>query len=107
MHDRYLAETMAFLRDKPYGVALESLIEKTANEISYSGGFRHLAATDRRSGSGRLWTTNADLITLEQAQAPHLGETLLPVHDQGTANALALWFSAELAPGHLALRGSR
>jgi hypothetical protein len=23
----------------------------------------------------------------------------LPVHDHGTANALGLWFSAELAPG--------
>ena len=47
----------------------------------------------------RLWTTNADRIPLEQAQAPHQAETLLPVHDHGTANALALWFSAELAPG--------
>ena len=26
-------------------------------------------------------------------------ETLFAVHDHGTANALALWFSAELAPG--------
>jgi hypothetical protein len=41
-----------------------------------------------------LWTTKADRIPLEQAQAPHQAETLLPVHDQGTANALALWFSA-------------
>ena len=46
-----------------------------------------------------MWTTNADRIPLEQAQAPHHAETLLPVHDHGTANALALWFSAELAPG--------
>ena len=29
----------------------------------------------------------------------HEAKTLLPVHAQGTANALALWFSAELAPG--------
>ena len=39
------------------------------------------------------------VISLEQAQAPHQAETLLPVRDYGTANALALWFSAELAPG--------
>jgi len=39
------------------------------------------------------------LIPLEQAQAPHQAETGLPVRDRGTANALALWFSAELAPG--------
>ena len=37
-------------------------------------------------------------MTLEQARAPHMAETLLAVHDRGTANALALWFSAELTP---------
>ena len=98
VNDRYLEEMVDFLRDNPYGLELEELIEKTVNEISYSGSFRHLAAGDRRSEPGRLWTTDADLITLEQAQAPHEAEVLLPVHDHGTANALALWFSAELAP---------
>jgi hypothetical protein len=39
------------------------------------------------------------LIPLQQAQAPHQAETVLPIRDHGTANALALWFSAELAPG--------
>ena len=39
------------------------------------------------------------MIPLEQAEAPHEAETLLRVRDPGTANALALWFSAELAPG--------
>ena len=58
-----------------------------------------LAGDDRRSEPSRLWTTNADRMPLEQAQAPHQAETLLPVCDYGTANALALWFSAELAPG--------
>jgi hypothetical protein len=71
----------------------------TVNEISYSGTFRHLMAGDRRSEPGRLWTTDADLISLAQAQLPHEAETLLHVRDPGTANALALWFSAELAPG--------
>ncbi|MGZ6638500.1 MAG: hypothetical protein ACXVII_37280 [Solirubrobacteraceae bacterium] len=69
------------------------------HEIIYSGSFRHLAASDRRSEPRRLWTTDAGRIPLEQAQAPHQAELLLPVHDHGTANALALWFSAELAPG--------
>ena len=99
VHDRYLEETVEFLRDNPYDLELEGLIEKTVNEISYSGTFRHLAAGDRRSEPGQLWTTDADLISLEDAQSPHEAEVLLPVHDQGTANALALWFSAELAPG--------
>ena len=98
VHDRYLGETVDFLRDNPYGLEFEGLIERTVNEISYSGSFRHLAAGDRRSEPSQLWTTNADLITLEEAQAPHEAETRLPVHDHGTANALALWFSAELAP---------
>ncbi len=46
-----------------------------------------------------MWTTDAGLIPLAQAQAPHEAETLLAVRDDGTANALALWFSADLAPG--------
>jgi protein arginine N-methyltransferase 1 len=39
------------------------------------------------------------MIPLEQAQAPHEAETEMQVRDPGTANALALWFSADLAPG--------
>ena len=98
-HDRYLDETVDFLRDNPYSLRLDGLVEMTVNEISYSGTFRHLAASDRRSEPGRMWTTDADLISLEEAQAPHEAETLLQVREHGTANALALWFSAELAPG--------
>jgi len=99
VHDRYSGEMVEFLRDNPYGLQLHDLAEATVNEIFYSGTFRHLAAADRRSEPGRLWTTDAGLISLEQAQAPHQAETLLTVRDHGTANALALWFSAELAPG--------
>jgi len=97
--DRHLGETMGFLRENPYGLRLDGLVEMTVNEIIYSGSFRHLTAGDRRSEPGRLWTTDADVIPLEQAEAPQEAETLLEVHDHGTANALALWFSAELAPG--------
>ena len=99
VHDRYLDETVGFLKDDPYDLRLEKLVEMTVNEISYSGTFRHLAAGDSRSEPGRLWTTDANLISLEQAQAPHAAQTQLQVRDHGTANALALWFSAELAPG--------
>ena len=99
VHDRHLAETLEFLQDNPYGLELDRLVDVTVNEISYSGGFRHLAAGDRRSEPMPLWTTNADLISLKQAQAPHEAEVALPISDRGAANALALWFSAELAPG--------
>ena len=66
VHDRYLGETVEFLRDNPYGLDLDDLVEKTVNEISYSGGFHHLAAGDRRSEPSRLWTTNVELIPLER-----------------------------------------
>ena len=99
VHDRYLADMIDFLQKDPFGLKLEVLVEDTVNEIIYSGTFRHLAADDLRSEPRQLWTTNADRIPLAQAQAPHHAETLLPVHEHGTANALALWFSAELAPG--------
>ncbi len=99
VYDRYLGETLGFLRDNPYGLVLDGLVEMTVNEIIYSGSFRHLTESDTRSEPGRLWTTDADLIPLEQAQGPHETETLLQVREPGTANALALWFSADLAPG--------
>ena len=99
VHDRYLAETVAFLRGSPYGLRFDDLVDKTVNEISYSGSFRHLAASDKRSDASRLWTTDASRIPLEHAHAPHEAETRLAVRTHGTANALALWFSAELARG--------
>jgi len=99
VYDRYLGDMVEFLRDNPYGINLDDLVEKTANEIHYSGSHRHLAASDRCSDPGRLWTTDAELITLEQAEAPHETETSLPIRQSGEANALALWFSTELAPG--------
>ena len=99
VHDRHLGETVAFLRDNPYGLRLDGLVERTVNEILYSGGYLHLTEGDRRSEPGPLWTTDADMISLEQAQAPHEAETMLKVRDPGTANALALWFNAVLAPG--------
>ena len=99
VNDLYLGETVEFLRDNPYGLGLDGLVEMTVNEISYSGTFRHLTAGDRRSEPGQLWTTDADRISLAHAHAPHEAETQLQVHKYGTANALALWFSAELAPG--------
>lgn len=99
VHDRYLADAVGFLRGNPYGLEFGDLIEKTVNEISYSGTFRHLALDDRRSEPSRLWTTDTEAIPLEEAQGPQEAETLLHIRDHGTANALALWFSAQLAPG--------
>jgi len=99
VHDSHLSETVGFLRHNPYGLRLDGLVEMTVNEIIYSGSFRHLGEGDRRSEPGRLWTTDVELIPREQAEAPQEVETLLRVRDPGTANALALWFSADLAPG--------
>jgi SAM-dependent methyltransferase len=99
VEDEYLAETLAFLRDSPYGMSLDGLIEKTVNEVFYSGPGRHLVEGDVRSGAAELWTTDTTRISLEQARAPHEAEVLLPVPRRGTANALGLWFTAELVPG--------
>ena len=69
VHDRYLGEMVEFLRDNPYGLRFDDLVDKTVNEIFYSGTFRHLAARDKRSGASRLWTTDASLIPLGQRGA--------------------------------------
>ena len=34
VHDRHLDETVEFLRDEPYGLRLDGLVEMTVNEIS-------------------------------------------------------------------------
>ena len=99
VHDRDLAETVEFLRDNPFGLRLETWSKRPSTRSSIPAPSVTSRRDDRRSEPSRLWTTDADRIPLEQAQAPHQAETLLPVHDHGTANALALWFSAELAPG--------
>lgn len=99
VEDRYSKDMASFLRGQPYGLDLDALAEVTVNEIMYSGTFRHLAAGDRRSEALELWTTDAEQTTLEQAREPHEAEVALAVGSEGTANALALWFSAELAPG--------
>jgi len=99
VHDRYSEDMVEFLRHRPYGLDLGILADMTVQEIIYSGTFRHLGAGDQRSEPGRLWTTDAERIPFAEAQAPHEAETELSVRDRGTANALALWFSAQLAPG--------
>jgi SAM-dependent methyltransferase len=99
VNDRYIADAVEFLRSCPYGVQLGRLAEMTVNEINYSGTFRHLSAEDQRSEAAALWTTDAGRVTFDAARAPHVAEVALPVRDRGRANALALWFSAELAAG--------
>ena len=99
VEDRYLGDTMGFLTADPYGLKLDGVVEMTVNEISLLG---RLSASRRRGQAlraGRLWTTDAAMIPLEVAQAPHEAEVPLRVPDAGTANALALWFSAELSHG--------
>ena len=44
VHDRYLGETLGFLRDNPYGLRLDGLVEMTINEITV---FRHIPAPER------------------------------------------------------------
>jgi SAM-dependent methyltransferase len=99
VEDRYLGETLDHLRSRPYGLDLGNLVEKTLNEIFYSGPTRHLTEDDRRSEPAMLWRTDTALISLDEARAPHEAEVVLAVTGPGVANALALWFSAELVPG--------
>ncbi len=95
--DSYLAESVDFFRSDTYGLDLGGLLERTVNEIFYSGPSRHLTPDDQRSESAVLWTTDAARMSIAQAQEPHEAEVRLPIPAPGTANALGLWFSADLA----------
>ncbi len=99
VEDSYLAETLSFLRAGAYGLNLNSLVEVTVDEVFYSSPERHLTVEDQRSAAAELWTTDARRISLDRAQAPHEAEVVLPISSPGVANALGLWFSAELTAG--------
>jgi SAM-dependent methyltransferase len=96
--DAYLCESLESLRGRPYGLDLGDLYEKTVNEIFYSGPGRHLSESDLRSTPAELWVTNPARISLDEATAPHSAEVRLTAR-AGVANALGLWFSAELVDG--------
>jgi hypothetical protein len=53
VHDRYLAEMVEFLRDNPYGLRFDDLVEKTVNEVLYSGTSRRVTSAPGRPGCGR------------------------------------------------------
>ena len=107
VHDRYLAEMVEFLRDNPYGLRFDDLVEKTVNEIFYSGTFRHLAARDKRSEASRLWTTDTGLIPLRQAQAPHEAETVLPVRERRNGQRARTVVQRPARARHLTVCGTR
>jgi hypothetical protein len=99
VQDDYIAETSAFLRSRPYGLDLGPLADVTVSELFYGAGSpRCLAAADLRSAPSQLWATEAATTTLASAQAPLEAEVELVVRAGGTANAIGLWFTAELAP---------
>ena len=107
VHDRYLEDMVDFLRDDPYGLSLDELVDKTVNEILYSGNHRHLTAGDRRSETGRLWTTEAEVIPLERAQAPHEGRDGAPCAPPRYCQRPCTLVQRRARNGHLPLRRTR
>jgi SAM-dependent methyltransferase len=99
VEDSYVTETLEFLRARPYGLNLGALVEKTVNEMFYSGPTRHLAVEDLRSEPAKLWTVDPARIPIEKARSAHEAEVPLHVTRAGTASALGLWFTAELHAG--------
>ena len=107
VHDRYLADTVEFLRDNPFGLKLEVLVEKTVNEIIYSGTFRHLVADDTRSEPGRLWTTNAKRIPLEQGAGASPSRDAVASPPPRNGQRARPLVQRRARARHLALRGTR
>ena len=100
VHDRYLGETVEFLRDNPYGLEprgpdredrQRDLLLRHASVT-----LRRLTGARSRVGCGRRTRTRSRSSRRRRLTRPR---RCWPIHDHGTANALALWFSAELAPG--------
>ena len=107
VHDRYLGEMVEFLRDNPYGLRFDDLVEKTVNEIFYSGTFRHLAAGDKRSGAVRLWTTDAGLIPLRAGEGASPSRDGAPRPRPGNGQRARTLVQCPARARHLAFGGTR
>ena len=99
VRDRYLEETVEFLRDQPVRPRPRGPDREDGQRDLLLGHLPSPCGRRRRSAPGRLWTTDTESVPFDEARSPFEAEVELPVRAHGTANALALWFSAELAPG--------
>jgi protein arginine N-methyltransferase 1 len=94
--DTEVGEVLDFFASAPYGLDLGPIARQSHDELFCLRG--KLLPEDLRSLPVALWTTDAYTVAAEEAVGPFEAEARLDVVEAGTANALALWFVAELAP---------
>ena len=95
--DAEVADVFDFFAGAPYGVDFGEIVRQSQDELFCLRG--SLAEGDLRSQPALLWTTDTATVPLTEAAGPFEAEVQLEIVEAGTANALALWFDAELAPG--------
>ena len=98
VHDRYLGEMVEFLRAGPYGLDLEPSSTRPSTRSPTPAA----SVTLRRVTALRAESLVDDEHRADPARAgagtSRSRDAAPPSTTHGTANALALWFSAELAP---------
>lgn len=92
-----IASVMQFLGNDPYGVRLDLLSHHTAEEVFY--GRHHIGQNELRAEPTPLWRTDVLAYSLEEAKRPYEASVSFEINRPGRLNGLALWFTAELAPG--------
>jgi len=87
----------AFFRERPYGLDLAALAEASIDELPCAR--QKVTPGDLAARPVPLWTTDMATAAASQAVLPMRASVEFSVPRPATVNALAAWFSAELADG--------
>lgn len=95
--DSGLQSEISFFTDRPYGVDCDLIAHATAQERFQAS--HHIAAEDLLAEPQSMWTTDSYACSAEDARGPFCAALTFSASRAGQVNALAAWFSAELAQG--------
>lgn len=92
--DQSVDATLGFFRRQPYGINLDPIAIRTANEVHNA--MHHVTGSTLLATPQPLWHSDAYTDTPETAAGPWTAELSFPITRSGTVSALSAWFSADL-----------
>lgn len=92
--DESMHAALAFFQSKPYGLNLNPIASRTANEVHNA--MHHVTGTTLLAEPQVLWLSNGYTDTVETASGPWQAEQSFVMNKSGTLSALTAWFSSAL-----------
>ena len=92
-----LDAAITFLRGRPYDLDLDLVADGNVEEVRY--GSHYILPEHLLAPAQRMWTTDSLTCSLERARSPFTASLRFSTARAGGCNALAAWFTSELAPG--------